>query len=135
MSRIYLLTLFTTLIHKIRFASPFITLFHDATLFFVSVGGCHSWRFQLSSNSLSIMTYKGIVRGKTIELEEQLPYPEGQPVSVSVELLQAKPQLDLRTVIRQIMHEPPHLSWEDVDELERAIEQGKLPVYQGSVFD
>lgn len=81
------------------------------------------------------MTYKGIVRGKTIELEEQLPYPEGQPVSVSVELLQAKPQLDLRTVIRQIMHEPPHLSWEDVDELERAIEQGKLPVYQGSVFD
>ena len=58
------------------------------------------------------MTYKGIVRGKTIELEEQLPYPEGQPVSVSVEPLQAKPQLDLRTVIRQIMHEPPHLSWE-----------------------
>jgi hypothetical protein len=87
------------------------------------------------SYCLSIMTYKGIVRGKTIELEEQLPYPEGQPVSISVEPLEEKPQLDLPAVVRQIMHEPPHLTWEDVDELERAIEEGKLPVYQGGVFD
>lgn len=32
--------------------------------------------------------------------------------------------------IRRVMHEPPHLMWEDVDELERAIEKGKLPVHQ-----
>ena len=87
------------------------------------------------SYCLSILTYKGIVRGKTIELEQQLPFPEGQAVSVSVEPLEEKPQLDVRAVIRQIMHEPPHLSSEDVDELERAIEEGKLPVYQGGVFD
>lgn len=31
------------------------------------------------------MTYKGIAKGKTIELEEPLPYSEGQPVSVSIE--------------------------------------------------
>ena len=38
-------------------------------------------------------------------------------------------------LIRQVMHEEPHLEWEDVDELERAIEQGRLPVHQESVFD
>jgi hypothetical protein len=81
------------------------------------------------------MTYKGIVRGKTIQLEEQPPYPEGQPVSVSVEPLEEKPRPDLPAVIRQIMHEPPHLSWEEVDELERAIGEGKLPVYQRGMFD
>jgi hypothetical protein len=37
--------------------------------------------------------------------------------------------------LRQAMHEPPHLPWEDVDELERAIAEGKLPVHQESVFD
>lgn len=81
------------------------------------------------------MTYRGVVRGKTIQLEEELPYPEGQPVTVSVAPLEHKPRLGLPPVIRQIMHEPPHLSWEDVDELERAIGEGKLPVYQGGVFD
>ncbi len=37
--------------------------------------------------------------------------------------------------IRQAMSEPPHLRWEDGDELERAIEEGKLPVHQEGVFD
>jgi hypothetical protein len=36
------------------------------------------------------MNCKGIAKGKTIELEEVLPYPEGQPVSVSVEPLEAQ---------------------------------------------
>lgn len=31
------------------------------------------------------MIYKGVARGKIIELEEPLPYPEGEPVSVTVE--------------------------------------------------
>lgn len=33
------------------------------------------------------MTYKGVAKGKIIELEESLPYSEGQAVSVSVETL------------------------------------------------
>ena len=37
--------------------------------------------------------------------------------------------------IRQVMHEPPHLRWEAVDELERAIATGKLPVHHAGVFD
>ena len=31
------------------------------------------------------MPYKGVAKGKMIELEERLPYPEGQPLSVAVE--------------------------------------------------
>lgn len=81
------------------------------------------------------MNYKGIAKGKTIELDEPLPYPEGQPVSVLVEPLDEQPQLSMAAAIRQIMHEPPHINWDYVDELERVIQEGRLPVYQGSVFD
>ena len=80
------------------------------------------------------MIYKGIAKGKTIELEEPLPYAEGQPVSVLVEPLADQPQTGSAVVLRQVMHEPPHLQWEDVDDLERGIEEAKLPVHQGSVF-
>lgn len=81
------------------------------------------------------MCYKGIAKGKIIELEERLPYPEGQPVSISVEPFVERLHPGSPAAIRRVMHEPPHLKWEDVDELERAIEEGKLPVNQESVFD
>ena len=81
------------------------------------------------------MSYKGIAKGKTIELEEPLPYSDGQPVSVVVEPLAEQSQAGSPAAIRQVMHEPPHLAWEDVDELERAIEEARLPVRQESVFD
>ncbi|MGH7801157.1 MAG: hypothetical protein ACREOW_11120 [Thermodesulfobacteriota bacterium] len=82
------------------------------------------------------MTYKGVAKGKTIELEEPLPYPEGQPVSVRVEPMEVQPpQPGSPAAIRHVMHEPPHIIWEDVDELERMIEEGRLTVYQGSIFD
>lgn len=81
------------------------------------------------------MNYKGIVKGKTIELEESLPYADGQPVRVLVEPLIGQPQAGSPVVVRQAMHEPPRLKWKDVDELERAIEEAKLPVGQEGVFD
>ena len=81
------------------------------------------------------MTYKGIVKGKTIELEESLPYPEGQPVTVSIQPLSKSAQLGFPLAIREAIHESPHLRPEDVDELERVIEDGKLPVKPGGVFD
>lgn len=81
------------------------------------------------------MTYKGVVRGKTIELEEQLPYPEGQLVSILVKPLEGESQAGFPMAIRQVMHEPPHLRWEDVDELERVIQECRLPVSHGGVFD
>ena len=80
------------------------------------------------------MSYKGIARGKLIELEEPLPYSEGQPVNVSVEPLTEQPQTGSPATIRRVMYEPPHLKWEDVDELEQAIEEAKLSVHQEGVF-
>ena len=72
------------------------------------------------------MSYKGIAKGRTIELEDDLPYPQGQPVNVSVEPLTEQFQPGAPTAIRQAMHELPRLRWEDVDELERAIADAKL---------
>ncbi len=81
------------------------------------------------------MNYKGIVKGKTIELEETLPYEEGQAVSVSVEPLNNGAELGSPNAIMNAMRQPPHLSPEDVDELERVIEESKLPMQEGGVFD
>ena len=81
------------------------------------------------------MIYKGVAKGKSIELEERLPYPEGQLVSISVEPLKGQPSPGAPEAIRRVMREPPHLKWEDVDELEQTIEEGKLPVHKESVFD
>ena len=81
------------------------------------------------------MIYKGIANEKTIKLEEPLPYPKGQAVQVSVKPLELQLHIGSAVAIRQVMHEEPHLEWEDVDELEQAIEQGRLPIHQESVFD
>jgi len=81
------------------------------------------------------MIYKGIAKGKIIELDEALPYSEGQAVSVSIAPLDLQPQTESPAAIRKVMHEPPHLKWSDVDEMEHAIAQGQLPVHQGSLFD
>lgn len=81
------------------------------------------------------MIYRGVAKGKTIELETLLPYPEGQAVSVSVEPLASQSQSGSPALIRQAMHEPPHLSSGEVDELEQAIEAGKLPVRQEGIFE
>jgi len=73
------------------------------------------------------MTYRGVARGKPIELEEPLPFSEGQPVAVSVEPLTSSPLRGSPTAILQAMRQPPHVSPEDVDELERAIRESMLP--------
>ena len=80
------------------------------------------------------MTYKGIAKGRTIELEEPLPYSEGQPVSVSIEPLRPEVQPGSAVAILKVMRDLPQLNPEDVDELEQAIEQGKLPVRMQGVF-
>lgn len=82
-----------------------------------------------------MVDYIGIVNGKQIVFEKQLPYPEGQAVRISIEPLTEQVQLGAPAAIREVMHEPPHLASEDVDELERQIERGKLPVMTNNVFD
>lgn len=81
------------------------------------------------------MHYKGIARGKIIELDEVLPYAEGCLVNVIVEQDNSSLQAGSPAAIRQAMHESPHLTQEDVDELEAAIAAGRLPVRDRGVFD
>lgn len=81
------------------------------------------------------MTYKGIAKGKTIELEVRLPFKQGQQISVCVESLTGRRVAGSPTTIHEVMHEAPHLKAEAVDDLERAIESGKLAVCAEGVFD
>ncbi len=74
------------------------------------------------------MHYKGVAKGKTIELEETLPYPDGQAISVSVAPLTVPLRLGVPAVVRQVMYDFPHLQWEEVEELEHAITEAKLLV-------
>ena len=81
------------------------------------------------------MDFKGVARGNIVELERPLPYPNGQVLSVSVQVLSAELQAGSALAVREAMHEAPHLSSSDVDELERAIEEGRLPLRSRSVFE
>lgn len=81
------------------------------------------------------MVYRGIARGKTIELEECLPYAEGQPLRVSVEPFAGQLQPGYPVAIQQTMHGLPHLAREDVDALEQAIADARLSVQDSSVFE
>jgi hypothetical protein len=81
------------------------------------------------------MRYTGFVRGNTIEIDERLPFPEGQAVSVSVQPMTGEPAHGSPQAILRGICQPPHVRAEDVDELERAIEGARLPVRDGTPFD
>ena len=79
------------------------------------------------------MILKGTVKGKTIQLEESLPYPDGQDILIDIwteQALSGSPSL-----LRQVMHESPHLQQSYVDALEKEIEGAKLSVTQHGAFD
>jgi hypothetical protein len=73
------------------------------------------------------MTYKGVAKGKIIELEQPLPYAEGQAVS-SVEALHPELQPGSAAAVLKTVRSLPDLNPGDVDELEQLIRQGRLPV-------
>ena len=81
------------------------------------------------------MTYKGVAKGRIIELEEALPYSDGQAVSVSVEALHPDLQPGSAAAILKVMRGLPDLNPDDVDELERLIRQGRLPVRMQGEFE
>ncbi len=81
------------------------------------------------------MDFKGIAKGNIVELERPLPYPNGQALSVSIEVLDTELQAGSALAVREAMHEAPHLRSSDVDELERVIEDARLPVSSRSVFE
>ncbi|MGB7947423.1 MAG: hypothetical protein WCH75_07065 [Candidatus Binatia bacterium] len=81
------------------------------------------------------MTYKGVAKGKIIELEESLPYSDGQAISVSVEALHPDLQPGSAPAIIKVMRSLPDLNPDDVDELEQLIRQGRLPVRMQGEFE
>jgi hypothetical protein len=81
------------------------------------------------------MTYKGVAKGKIIELEESLPYSEGQAVSVSVEALHPDLQPGSAPTILKVMRSLPDLNPDEVDKLEQLIRQGRLPVRMQGEFE
>jgi hypothetical protein len=81
------------------------------------------------------MTYKGVAKGKIIELDQPLPYSEGQAVSVSVEALRPELQPGSAAAILKTMRSLPDLNPDDVDELEELIRQGRLPVRTQGEFE
>ena len=80
------------------------------------------------------MTYEGIARGNVIEFDAPLPY-QGQAVRVSIELIPEQFARNTTTAILQAVHQPPHLDSRDVDDLEREIGRGTLPVQAEGLFD
>lgn len=80
------------------------------------------------------MSYRGFAKGKTIELDEALPFPVGQAVTVSVEPVVAG-QLSSAQRILEAIRFQPHLRNFDVDELEAAIDGARLPVQNGIVLN
>jgi hypothetical protein len=83
----------------------------------------------------AIMTMRGIARGRTIDLDESLPFPEGQTVRVTVEAIAPVDECGSPAAVLAAMREPPFVSPEDVCALERAIQEGSLPVVEAGVFD
>jgi hypothetical protein len=87
------------------------------------------------------MSYRGIVRGRVIELEDQVVLPEGTEVEVVVKdkkdktLAPSGYPRGSPNAILAAWEVPPHCTPEDVDTLRQAIEQGKRPVRFEGLFD
>ncbi|HOA73389.1 MAG TPA: hypothetical protein PL151_15895 [Phycisphaerae bacterium] len=74
------------------------------------------------------MTSKGTVRGKTIELDEHLSFPEGATVMVSVSASREEPERGAPEAILRAVESLPELEPGDVDELERVIAESRMPL-------
>lgn len=87
------------------------------------------------------MTYKGTVKGKTIEFEEPLELPEGTEVDVVVHVRPGKALASSGdpkgsgSVLLRLWETPSQCTPEDVETLLQAIEQGKRPVRFAGIFD
>jgi hypothetical protein len=74
------------------------------------------------------MTYKGLAKGRIIELERPLPYCDGQPVVVSVEPVSLEEQPGSPLSILKVLQDLPDIPIDAVDEMEQLIKRGSLPV-------
>jgi hypothetical protein len=87
------------------------------------------------------MTYKGIARGKVIELEGDLTLPEGTEVEIVVKD-RTKSSVTINhhpkgapAAILKFLDTPPLCTPADVDALLQAIKEGRQPTNYQGVFD
>ena len=86
------------------------------------------------------MTYKGIVKGKTIEFEDPLELPDGTAVEVVVHV---RPETALAPsgdkgsgqALLRLWDTPAQCTPEEVAILLQAIDQGRRPVRFAGIFD
>ena len=81
------------------------------------------------------MVYRGVARGRIIELDETLPFNEGQVVNIAVEPLNSKTLAGSPLAVLATMRALPDIDAADVQSLEAAIAAGRLPVFAQRLFD
>jgi hypothetical protein len=81
------------------------------------------------------MSYKGWIKGRTIELSEPLPFAEGQFVKVSVEKIAPFVRSGSPQAVLAATRQSPHVLQADVTALEAAIQDGKLPSNEGFILN
>ncbi len=72
--------------------------------------------------------------GKVLVPCDPVELDEGRVYNIQVEATPDHPRGSPAALL-SAMHEPPHLANDEVDELERLIEEGKLPVNFAGPFD
>ena len=70
-----------------------------------------------------------------IELDQPLPFADGQAVNVRVEPVDVEAQPGSPALILDAMRSAPHLVGEDVDAFDRALAEGRLPVRDATPYD
>lgn len=77
------------------------------------------------------MSYTGWIKGRTIELEEPLPFADGQFVKVSLETMTPQIRSGSPQAVLEAMRQTPHLVQADVAALENAMSDAKLSTHAG----
>ena len=77
------------------------------------------------------MSYTGWIKGRTIELDEPLPFAEGQIVKVSLEMLAPSARSGSPQSVLEATRQSPHLLQADVAALEAVMQNAKLPANEG----
>jgi hypothetical protein len=69
-------------------------------------------------------TFRGVLKGQTlVVLDCAAPLPDGTPMEVTL----LRPEIGSAEAVLAAMAAEPHLTTEDIAELERAINQGHRP--------
>ena len=81
------------------------------------------------------MSYTGWIKGRTIELDEPLPFADGQAVKVSVESMVPVARTGSPRAVLAASRQSPHLSPASVAALDAAIAAARLPSSDGLMLN